>query len=1425
MRYIISLALVLFYSVGFAQTDFIAVASGNWNGSGVWSTDGINPITCGVCVAGTDFPGATDDAWTNGFSITIDQAYSVRDLMVENVSGSLVFGGNFLTINGAMLGWTGGLGGSPSVTSVNVFQGVSRLLFTAQDLTNAGEGNLTNNAVLSYWNQNSPITIAQFNLSQPASINTGVSNNNLAFSNQFNLQAGTLTIGTNVSQIRVSNSLFLGTNTILNTSKPLVGSSGLNSKMNLIQLGSGSQVNVTGANSVLNANAVRLIGSSTLNFSSSGSNFTSGWWYQNLTPSLFDLNALSSVRFNAIGDQFVPAITYGRLLMAGTGSRTLSPSGSLVVIGNLGIGLNNIFNSSFNPNSIELKSGLINNGTWNATQRVIFNGSANQTISGSGALIFNSGITIDNTSGTVTTSNIDLDINGEFNIMSGSIFNPSARIIRLSSNLVNNGSLTLGTGTGGFIFDGVTTLSGSGTMRFNNLEITGTLTGASGTMQVAGNFIDNGNYNANNGTVMFNGSAAQSISGESVTNYENIQISNTSNTISVSNSKNLIGVLTLDNNTSFNAGGNLTLISNASGDATVAAIPSTASLTGNVIYQRFFDDAITGRFRNFGFPVGANVSDLSDAGLKTTFNPYSYDETLTGVVDNGWVIERSSLLSNKGYTIYMYGDGDVPATVNISGQLNSGDVNLPVTYTDTDAVPGDVNDGWNFVGNPYASSIDWGAPGWTKIAVNGTCAVWNGLTYDYLTGAPGDLISSGQAFWVQTNSTSPVLTASQNVKSNSSKGFLRVSPEQDWLKVIVFQGENKDVTHIKFREDATEEFDVIYDAHKFQNAIHNVSTLSESGLDLAVNALPLTSCNRIIKLKITNAVEGDYSLSFEGVEKLISGYDITLVDKFLLNELKVVRNMNYEFSVTPDDSSIGENRFELHLNGIEIDENIVPSYQKFDNCDLDYVTIEVTNVQDGLFYFLKDTDGNLVSNDVVAQEGVVLLNIQRELLQPNNSLNLNVSGRNECSGEFSFSNLIEFDLYSIPEIDAVSGATTCAGANQSVSISAQGAPEDGSYRWYTSLNSEPIIDEVNSKLVLNNIDRATIYYVSAVNSIGCEGEKVPVQITFEEISEPIVADGYSCKNYSVLLEATGATQGQKYAWYSNYDATTPIMVSNDSYFETEALNESQYFYVSILNELGCESGRTPVFAEVLDLYVVPPIIEGITICEPQSVTLKVTGAPSDDSSYRWYASVDTENHLSGEYSSEFLVEEVNESVSYYVSLIGEMGCESERVKVDVDLIELLSPNLIVEDGRISTDFDADSYQWYLNELVLEDENLNELEMEQEGAYSVFVSSGGCGIFSETYQHFITGINNELTSGSYKIYPNPVTSTLYIDSEYRILKNISLYDLTGNLILSNDHLVNDGEKHYFDTSVVRRGFYILSIVDIEGEREDIKVIIK
>lgn len=98
----------------------------------------------------------------------------------------------------------------------------------------------------------------------------------------------------------------------------------------------------------------------------------------------------------------------------------------------------------------------------------------------------------------------------------------------------------------------------------------------------------------------------------------------------------------------------------------------------------------------------------------------------------------------------------------------------------------EADQGWNLVGNPTASALDWTASGWTKANLSNTIYVWdpsaNSGAGDYLVSngssgnLPDDRIAPWQAFWVQATAAAPALSFTNDVKTTGEASFLKSLP-------------------------------------------------------------------------------------------------------------------------------------------------------------------------------------------------------------------------------------------------------------------------------------------------------------------------------------------------------------------------------------------------------------------------------------------------------------------------------------------------------------------------------------------------------------------------------------------------------------------------------------------------------------------------
>lgn len=89
--------------------------------------------------------------------------------------------------------------------------------------------------------------------------------------------------------------------------------------------------------------------------------------------------------------------------------------------------------------------------------------------------------------------------------------------LNVGGNWVNNG--TFNANNRAVTFTGTTTVSGSSTTSFAYVTITGALTGHSASMNVANDWTNNGAFSHNNGAVHFNGAGTQTIGGSAISSF------------------------------------------------------------------------------------------------------------------------------------------------------------------------------------------------------------------------------------------------------------------------------------------------------------------------------------------------------------------------------------------------------------------------------------------------------------------------------------------------------------------------------------------------------------------------------------------------------------------------------------------------------------------------------------------------------------------------------------------------------------------------------------------------------------------------------------------------------------------------------------------------------------------------------------------
>lgn len=448
-----------------------------------------------------------------------------------------------------------------------------------------------------------------------------------------------------------------------------------------------------------------------------------------------------------------------------------------------------------------------------------------------------------------------------------------------------------------------------------------------GTMSVYGDFVNNGSLTDSGEVITLAGSTIQQIGGDSVTTFKNLTLINAAGSYLTGNEK-IIGELTITTGTFTTTGYDFTLVSDEKGTARIA--PILGDFAGNITMQRYLGTGPSD-WRFLATPVsGATISSWQDNFITSGFpgstypsdpfvSIYTYDETVGGTSDNGYVEATNSsntLVPGIGYQCYI---GPTPLTVDVTGPPAKFNQNLPVTYSSSGNAD---EDGWLMIGNPYPSAIDWNSPDWTKHNINDAVYIWNAASQQYASWVGGvginggsSIIESSQSFWVQANGANPILSSTENCKTSASSIFMKTAgtTSLNLVKVNLIGNNYKDEAVLQFGTGGTNGYDSNLDARKLYSSnadVPGIATQDATHQDLSINSLPEINTDLSIPLKTLVGVTGTYTITIDSNYIIPNNYGIVLED--LSNGIITEIGNTLAYSFTISDTTTTP-RFVIHI--------------------------------------------------------------------------------------------------------------------------------------------------------------------------------------------------------------------------------------------------------------------------------------------------------------------------------------------------------------------------------------------------------------------------------------------------------------------------------------------------------------------------------
>ncbi|MBN3035307.1 MAG: T9SS type A sorting domain-containing protein [Bacteroidales bacterium] len=294
----------------------------------------------------------------------------------------------------------------------------------------------------------------------------------------------------------------------------------------------------------------------------------------------------------------------------------------------------------------------------------------------------------------------------------------------------------------------------------------------------------------------------------------------------------------------------------------------------------------------------------------------------------------------QGYALWnQTGGGHVAPYM---GQFNTGNYSMALTRN---------NLGWNAVGNPYPSSIDWNATGWTKTNIADATYIENAgnwATYIAGVGANGgsQYIAPGQGFFVECLGGGGSIGWSNAIRTHNATPFFK-DAVANMVRLEASGNGRTDETVVRFLNEATAGFDNSFDARKmfaYYDEFPQVYSLDNGYM--SINTLPVTDQ---VALGFTAGMSGTYTLAATGINDL----SYVMLEDLVTGTMTNLLSNSYTFDYT---AGSNEARFILHFAPLAVPE-------------LDAEAISIYAVDRDVYVNVpENTDGHIMVFNTLGQQ-------------------------------------------------------------------------------------------------------------------------------------------------------------------------------------------------------------------------------------------------------------------------------------------------------------------------------------------------------------------------------------------------------------------------------------------------------------------------
>ncbi len=301
--------------------------------------------------------------------------------------------------------------------------------------------------------------------------------------------------------------------------------------------------------------------------------------------------------------------------------------------------------------------------------------------------------------------------------------------------------------------------------------------------------------------------------------------------------------------------------------------------------------------------------DWTPTGEGNDYDFYAWDESPPGTWLNQKVEANdiTKFIAGKGYLVAY----EVTDTKAFDGELNNGNISITLHFSNTEKAEKVwvYESGWNLIGNPYPSAIDWNVvdhtPFQNVFAYIYDRTAGNGGDYVTIDGESSDaFIPAHQGFFVLADEDPGDFTFTNDMREHGSD-FMKSQAANDHLRLRITSDTYYSDTKIRLHPDAIAGTDR-YDANKLFSLNPNMPQIysyTEDHVRVAINSIPHIDQDKPIVIGLRIPADNEYTISAAEISGAFNSSTLLLEDVKTGTIHNLQDNPEYAFEAEEGDHS------------------------------------------------------------------------------------------------------------------------------------------------------------------------------------------------------------------------------------------------------------------------------------------------------------------------------------------------------------------------------------------------------------------------------------------------------------------------------------------------------------------------------------------